>query len=692
MISTNINIQEKGKRSHRRGNSSIRLLHKGSSSPAIMSSTWSAGKLSDFAGLAIQEQLASPKKIVIPKMQTLSPVTQHRLCSTPESLTTSTPSPPADARHSPNTRKKKKKDPIKFLIRILKKEDAFRRLSPKEVAKVMYKMTLWTGDVVFRQGQICDSYFILAKGRLDVFVQNRMGHPEKVSEVQRGGSLGINGLMGASKCRATVRASMPSVVWVLEAESFRKLFKKYRIYSADRLAFLKSVPILKSLPPLYLEHVATMLHEVQFEKGTVIIKQGDPACFFYLIKKGTAVVLKKAPRGETVQVKSYGSRDFFGERGLILKQPRAATVLATSELTCFVLTKTDFAEIGKILTKPFEQVIASYKTVELFTTAKFYNKIQTKLEEFIDLGVLGVGSFGRVSLVKDPNSKLTYSLKNVRKKRVVETDQQNHMRNERAVMAMLDSPFIVKLFATYKDRTRVYFLMEAVLGGELFTVLRFNKKFSEKTARFYGSCCVLAFEHMHSMDVIYRDLKPENLLLDQKGYIKLTDFGFAKIRNQTYTLCGTPEYLAPEIIQSCTQSFSVDWWGLGILIYEMVISHPPFEDAEHWKMYEKIIRKPVVYPQRLTQSCEDLIASLLRKNFQKRLGSGPDGAAHVKRHPWFKSINWAQLEKLKLKSPYVPKIKSREDISCFEYYPDDEFKDEELCDDNSPEYAWTADF
>jgi len=295
-------------------------------------------------------------------------------------------------------------------------------------------------------------------------------------------------------------------------------------------------------------------------------------------------------------------------------------------------------------------------------------------------------------LVKDPSTNLTYSLKSVKKKRVVETDQQTHMRNERAVMAMLDSPFIVKLIATYKDRTNVYFLMEAVLGGELFTVLRFNKKFSDKTSMFYASCCVLAFEHMHGKDIIYRDLKPENLLLDESGYIKLTDFGFAKKRSHTYTLCGTPEYLAPEVIQSCSQSFTVDWWALGILIYEMVVSHPPFEDAKHWKLYEKILTKPVTYPHRLTQSCKDIIALLLKKKFQKRLGSGAEGTSDVKSHPWFKSMSWEKLEKRELKSPYLPRIKSREDLSCFEYYPDDDNKDEEICDDNSPEYAWTADF
>jgi len=591
-----------------------------------------------------------------------------------------------------------------FLKQVLMSESSFRRLPANELVNAMWKHLMWTGDTLFRQGDVSNSYFIVTSGRLDILVENNRGQMEKVSEIQRGASLGANGLMGSTKRMATVVASTPCTLWVLEAVSFRRIVRKYRTNSFDarflgRLTFLKTVPIFNTLPHRYLEKLATVFREVQYAKGTTIIRQSDPPKSFYLLKSGTAVVLKKSKlQTVPVQVHSYGPTDFFGERGLIRKQPRAASVVATTEATCFLLGEADFAEIGKFLAKQFEQVISSYEDVKIQTETamfpKFVNRIDTKLGEFKFLGILGIGSFGQVSLVKDPNTNKTYSLKGVRKIRVVETGQQEHMKNERAVQAIMDSPFIVKLYATYQDRARVYLLMEAVLGGELFTVLRYNGKFSERTSRFYASCCVQAFEHMHSKNVIYRDLKPENLMLDERGYIKITDFGFAKKRNNTSTLCGTPEYLAPEVIRNLTQSFGVDWWGLGILIYEMVVSHPPFEDAEHLKMYEKILRKPVDYPRHVTQTCRDVIDSLLRKNFRRRLGSGPGGAAAVRQHIWFKDFKWDGLVKSTLKSPYVPRIKNREDLSCFEYYPDDEFKYEEevYVDDNSTVFAWTADF
>merc|ERR1712241_1140506 len=145
-----------------------------------------------------------------------------------------------------------------------------------------------------------------------------------------------------------------------------------------------------------------------------------------------------------------------------------------------------------------------------------------------------------------------------------------------------------KMFSE-KTHLAIYFLTEVVLGGELFTVLRYNRKFDKHATRFYCACVVMALEHLHSMDIIYRDLKPENLLLNSRGYLQLTDFGFAKKRNTTCTLCGTPQYLAREVIHNWVQSFACDWWALGVLLYEMVVGHAPFEDDENTKMYEKIL-------------------------------------------------------------------------------------------------------
>jgi protein kinase A len=215
------------------------------------------------------------------------------------------------------------------------------------------------------------------------------------------------------------------------------------------------------------------------------------------------------------------------------------------------------------------------------------------------IGTLGKGSFGHVQLVKHKKSGMTYALKSVSKAQIVETCQQSHIISEKQTMAKLNSPFLIRLYATYKDKNQLYFLLEPSLGGELFTVLRKRKLFSDSVAAFYAASVVLGFEYMHSLDIVYRDLKPENLLLDKNGHLKITDFGFAKVlKGRTWTLCGTPDYLAPEIVQMRGHGKGVDWWTLGILIFEMLASYPPFFDEDPMKTYSKILHNTPKFPGR----------------------------------------------------------------------------------------------
>merc|ERR1712228_210563 len=274
--------------------------------------------------------------------------------------------------------------------------------------------------------------------------------------------------------------------------------------------------------------------------------------------------------------------------------------------------------------------------------------------------------------------------------------QQEHIMNEKKIMAALDSPFCIKLFATFKDELNVYFLLEPVMGGELFSLLRHQKTFKQRTASFYCGCVVLAFEYLHNkLNVIYRDLKPENLMISSNGYVKLVDFGFAKKRNNTCTLCGTPQYLAPEVIRNYSHGFAVDWWTLGILIYEMIFGYPPFEAGGNVKMYEKILRGQVEYPQNdsLNVSVRDIINKLLRKESHKRLGAGPKGAQSIKRHDFFNRIDWKELSEQKKDSPWKPTIRNAHDLSAFDRYPNVDDEDEKLLDDfDGSIFAWCDEF
>jgi len=287
-----------------------------------------------------------------------------------------------------------------------------------------------------------------------------------------------------------------------------------------------------------------------------------------------------------------------------------------------------------------------------------------------EIGILGQGAFGIVTLVTDPQSNKSYALKAIKKCQIVELSQQKHIVNEMLIMRRLaekHSLFLVNLIATYKDKLRVYFLLEVCLGGELFTILRRRRCFSEKTARFYTACVTEGFVFMHSLNVIYRDLKPENLVLTETGYLKITDFGFAKeVTDKTFTLCGTPDYLAPEIVTGQGHGKAVDWWTLGILLYEMVASFPPFYDEKPINTYRRIIKGKVKWVRTFSPEIRELIQGFLRVRPIKRIGVRRGGIELIRRNPFFDGFNWKQLQRQKMKAPIQNKVRNVKDMSNFE--------------------------
>ncbi|KAL2912746.1 cAMP-dependent protein kinase catalytic subunit [Polyrhizophydium stewartii] len=229
-------------------------------------------------------------------------------------------------------------------------------------------------------------------------------------------------------------------------------------------------------------------------------------------------------------------------------------------------------------------------------------------------------------------------MKVLRKNEIVKMRQVEHTINEKHILELLDFPFLVSMLGTFQDSANVYFILEYIQGGELFSYLR---------------RCV-------------------NLLITAQGHIKITDFGFAKIvHDVTWTLCGTPDYLAPEIIQSKGYGRAVDWWALGILIYEMVAGYPPFYHEEHMKLYENILACKPKFPQNFDPHCKDLVKRLLSADLTKRFGNLKGGVLDIKRHKWFAGVDWEKLQALEIPAPYIPPLKGDGDTSNFDSYPED---------------------
>eukprot|EP00644_Phytophthora_capsici_P009802 jgi/Phyca11/12359/fgenesh1_pm.PHYCAscaffold_108_\ len=293
------------------------------------------------------------------------------------------------------------------------------------------------------------------------------------------------------------------------------------------------------------------------------------------------------------------------------------------------------------------------------------------LEDFVMIKVIGKGSFGKVLLVRKRDTGLIYAMKVLRKENIIKRNQVEHTRTERHVLGYVRHPFIVGLNYAFQTSEKLYFVLDYCAGGELFFHLGKVQRFPEHRARFYAAEITLAIEYVHNLDVIYRDLKPENVLLDENGHIRLTDFGLSKEGIQddfsgANSFCGTPEYLAPEILNRSGHGRAVDWWSLGALLYEMLTGLPPFYCRDRDRLFEKIRKGDLSFPKYLSPNAKDLLKKLLERDPTQRLGTGPTDAGEIKNHPFFAEIKWDALATGQLPPPWRPTFSGALDTSQFD--------------------------
>lgn len=290
------------------------------------------------------------------------------------------------------------------------------------------------------------------------------------------------------------------------------------------------------------------------------------------------------------------------------------------------------------------------------------------LDDFEVLKLVGQGAFGKVFQVKKKGTSEIYAMKVMRKDKIMEKNHAEYMKAERDILTKIDHPFIVQLRYSFQTKYRLYLVLDFVNGGHLFFQLYHHGLFMEDLARVYAAEIVSAVSHLHANGIMHRDLKPENILLDADGHAMLTDFGLAKQFEEnarSNSMCGTVEYMAPEIILGKGHDKAADWWSVGVLLFEMLTGQPPFV-GNRGKIQQKIVKEKIKLPTFLSSEAHSLLKGLLQKEPSKRLGSGPGGSNEIKNHKWFKAINWKKLEAREIQPSFRPNVAGKNCVENFD--------------------------
>ena len=484
-------------------------------------------------------------------------------------------------------------------------------------------------------------------------------------------------------------AQEESVVAVIDRTNFEEIIGgTLSFVCSQNVVFdvLKRVHLFRALPYHKIQALASALQIKSFRNQELIFSENDPGDCFYLVKEGSVNIMK-----DGVKIRTITKHDYFGERSIIFQENRTATVVSNGDSSCWVLNKQDF---WNLLDEGIRNQLM--KRIELQDESVI-------LDDLKPVKLLGKGMFGNVFLTVNSNTKKPYAVKSVQRRKIEGFDIYDNLVLERQILLQLDHPFIMKLVKTFKDPERIYFLTEYVRGEDLFDVLRVLNLLTDEQSKFYVGGIVLMLEHLHERKIIYRDLKPENIMIDDEGYPKLIDFGTAKIlEGRTYTVVGTPHYMAPEVIVGKGYGVAADYWSLGIMLYEFLCGCVPFgEDEEDpYRIYQKVLERRLIYPTYVNKLiAKPFIEQLLSKNPAMR-----GNYESIKHHQWFKGFNWDYLLGKQFRPPHVPSLPKLNNVikSAFKSKKElrQEIKKEEMKDvaeipphkPKPPKPNWDADF
>ena len=549
-----------------------------------------------------------------------------------------------------------------------------------EVARVMSKSEKAGGEHVMTEGDHGESFHVLLTGTCTVRMGGRL-----VRELGPGAGFGEIALIYNQPRTATVEAKADCVFFTLNRGDYRHVVvESIKRQRTQYEALLQHVPLFQALEkagiPGSRAKAADALTVAEFKAGAVLIRQGDKGDLFYIVADGN-VEITDSTRPEFKIEKGVGA--FFGEIALLQHVPRTATVTATCPTKCLTLDRTTFGRLfGQAEVDIMSQQIDADGGYQLPTAKHVTRKaelaaaheatkefITPKMEDF-EMGVpVGFGAFGWVRIAQHKETGTYCAIKAMSKAYLYSKRQIKHAKAERDLLRMCSHSGVVKLYGSFQDDEYLYLCLEFLNGGELFTLLGQKGRLSNESARALASEIVAIFDYLHAHDIIYRDLKPENVMLDAGGHIRLIDFGLAKLcSDRTWTMCGTPEYLAPEVVLNQGHNKGADYWTLGVLIYEMLVGVPPFydENASDDETFNRILKERPRFPSFVGANAKDIILNLMHHDVTRRLGCMADGTEGLRIHYWFKGIDWNEVAGQRMDMPFVPKLDGGGDLRHFE--------------------------
>jgi protein kinase A len=557
-------------------------------------------------------------------------------------------------------------------------------------AQVLTPVKFSEGELIVMKGSVGEVFYILNEGQVKVH-DIGMGDSKFVDQILKAGDwFGERALMTGEPRAANVTAMTSVTAFACDRETFENSLGSLEsiLGHESKNRFLKGVPIFASSSLLEVEykHLVDRLTEETYPKGHKLADVGLKAVQkLYIVKEGKLNVNTKDGK-----IFSLGSGDYFGDKA-VKGMPDDL-----SEYNCFCDENTSFWVLTR---KDIEEVIGDIMRLGEsipFVPSTINTSIQ--LKDVKKHRILGMGAFGRVWLASDTSKgEDPYALKMINKRQLLEANQIQGVLREKQIMNSIDHPFVLGLVGAFQDEEHLYLLLPLIQGGELFNVVHTEKSdgVPNESAVFYSACILEALAHLHDRNIVYRDMKPENALIDKNGYCIMVDLGFAKVVvDKTYTLCGTPEYLAPEIIMSKGHDKGVDYWSFGVLIYELIVGYSPFYSygTDQVSLFKRIVMVKYSSPAVVNPDAKDLLKKLLTRRQAARLGSLSGAHNDIREHPWFQSIDFKKLNNFEIPAPWVPNIKNPFDSSHFEDFSREEREKNRSRPLNSAEQVAFKDF